>query len=158
MANGQQGKGESKTSPRLISATERQRLALELRKAGATYESIARELGYRNRAGSAAAVKTALQKMLQQPAEEVRTLEVARLDALLLAMWRQAQQGNQGAVDRCLRIMERRARLLGLDAPTRADVTTAGESLNRDYRTELDRRIAGIIASIGAPEVSKEPE
>jgi len=88
MANGQQGKGESKTSPRLISATERQRLALELRKAGATYESIARELGYRNRAGSAAAVKTALQKMLQQPAEEVRTLEVARLDALLLAMWR----------------------------------------------------------------------
>ena len=123
-----QGKGESDSSPRRIAAAERQRLALELRKAGVTFEEIANQLGY-SKAGAYKAVTSALQKTLQEPADEVRTLAVTRLDKLLTAMWPQARQGNQGAVDRVLRIEERRAKLLGLDAPTRTDVTSKGEQI-----------------------------
>ena len=54
----------------------------------------------------------------------MRTLELERLDKLWFAMYRQATQGNQGAVDRCIRIMERRAKLLGLDAPTKTELST----------------------------------
>lgn len=98
-----------------ISAAERQRQALELRKAGLSYDLIARRLNYRSRSGAYKAVQTALKKMLREPADELRQLELERLDAMLLGLWPQAQRGNQGAVDRVLKIMERRAKLLGLD-------------------------------------------
>ena len=107
---------------RELDALERQKQALALRLAGAPYARIAEQLGYRGTGGAHAAVKAALRKTLQEPADEIRTIEEERLNALLLSMWRQAQQGNQGAVDRCLKIMERRARLLGLDAPTKTDM------------------------------------
>ena len=121
--------GESKTSPRRLLGWERQRQALELRKAGASYDSIAKELGYRDRSGAYRAVAVALLKTLQEPAAEVRQLELERLDKMLLGLWRPATSGHEGAVDRVLRIMARRAALLGLDAPVRADVTTGGEPM-----------------------------
>lgn len=50
-------------------------------------------------------------------AAELRAEEVSRLDAMLAGLWPDARRGHLGAVDRVLRLMERRARLLGLDAP-----------------------------------------
>ena len=44
-----------------------------------------------------------------------------RLDGLLLALAGPIKAGHLGAIDRALHIMERRARLLGLDAPTKTD-------------------------------------
>ena len=64
---------------------------------------------------------SALKATLREPADEVRDLEVARLDAMLLPLWRRVQQGDERAVDRALKIMERRARLLGLDAPSKSE-------------------------------------
>jgi hypothetical protein len=53
---------------------------------------------------------------------------------MLLALWPQVLKGNQGAIDRALRVMERRAKLLGLDAPTRQEVTGAeGGALRIEY-------------------------
>jgi hypothetical protein len=115
-------KGESKTSPRRIEAAEKHVEALQLRKAGATYQQIADTLGY-SVAGAEKAVKTALADMKHEPAQELIILERARLDALLMGIWSQAVKGNQGAIDRALRIMERRAKLLGLDAPVKTDMT-----------------------------------
>ena len=125
------GKGESNESPRRVNAAFRQRRALELRKAGATYSAIAQQLGYRNHAGAVRAVKSALKKTLQEPADDVRELEAARLDALLLGIWQQATTGNLEALDRALKIMARRAALLGLDAPReeKAEVTVVGEPI-----------------------------
>lgn len=50
---------------------------------------------------------------------ELRTLEAQRLDRLFLVVWRQALAGDLAAVDRALRIQDRRAKLLGLDEPSR---------------------------------------
>jgi len=106
-----------------VNAHERQLEALELRKAGAAYAVIAERLGYRSASGAHAAVSAALKRTQQEPADEVRTLEIERLDRMLLAIWPQVVNGNQGAIDRALRIMERRAKLQGLDAPAKTEHT-----------------------------------
>lgn len=112
-----------------IDRADKQRRALELRKAGATYSQIAQVLGYTERGGAYKAVMQALRDTVQEPADEVRHLETERLDALLRAMWPQAMEGKGWAVDRCLAVMDRRARLLGLDAPTRTAITVVTEDV-----------------------------
>lgn len=102
---------------------EQQRKALELRKAGATYEQIAVQLKVSNRSVAWKLVKTAIEDIVREPAEEVLQLELARLDAMLLGVWTDAKGGNTAAIDRALRIMDRRAAYLGLDAPKRSEVT-----------------------------------
>ena len=106
-----------------VKAYERQKEALSLRLVGLSYDAIAERLEFANRSGAFRAVQAALKKTLQDPADELRTLELERLDSMLLPMMAQAKKGNQGAVDRVLRIMERRAKLLGLDAPTKQEIT-----------------------------------
>ena len=118
---------------RKIDAHKRQLQALELRKAGVTFEAIATKLGYCNRHAAYKAVTTALKDSIKEPAEGVREMELKRRDDMLLAMWPQVKSGNQGAIDRSLRIMERRAKLLGLDAPTKiAPTDPTGEHEYRD--------------------------
>ncbi len=89
--------------------------ALELRKAGCTYQQIKAQLGYHHTSSAQAAVTAALKYMLKEPTDEVRAMEAARLDSLLMAVWPAAVKGDHQAIDRALKIMDRRARLLGLD-------------------------------------------
>ena len=122
---------EPATSPRKISYAERRIQALELRKAGATYEQIGKQLGITKQAAYKH-VKKALDAMndtIREQADDVRNIEVERLDKLWFVMYKQALSGNQGAVDRCLKIMDRRAKLLGLDAPEKQETT--GETILR---------------------------
>ncbi len=102
-----------------ITATERRLMALELRKGGATYRAIAKELGYGGPGAAYKAIDRALKEVLRDPAESVRSLELERLDAMLMGIWPSAKGGDPAAIDRVLKLMERRSRLLGLDAPVR---------------------------------------
>jgi hypothetical protein len=61
--------------------------------------------------------------------ESIRQLELDRLDGMLLGIYGSAKKGNHGAIDRVLRIMDRRSKYLGLDAPTKQDVTSGGEPI-----------------------------
>lgn len=88
---------------------------LKLRRAGLSFTEIAKRVGYADRGGAYKAYKAALNRTYREPVAEVRELETQRLDALQVAVWTAAMRGNLGAVDRVLRIMERRSRLLGLD-------------------------------------------
>lgn len=106
---------------------DRQTRALELRRAGKGYTEIASIIGIGKSqahrlvgAGLADAIAH-----VAADAVELRAEEVSRLDALLSSVWADARRGNHGAVDRVLRIMERRAKLLGLDAPERREVSGA---------------------------------
>jgi hypothetical protein len=74
-------------------------------------------------------LNSALKKTVQEPADELRTLEVERLDAAAAAIYPSVKQGQYGAIDRWIKIMERRAKLLGLDAPTKTDVTSGGDKI-----------------------------
>ena len=108
---------ETKGKKNRALATERQRQALELHKAGFGYQAIADRLGYSGPSGAYAAIQSALRKTLQGPADELRKMEGERLDAMQVRLWPRAIKGDLWAIDRVLKIMDRRARLFGLDAP-----------------------------------------
>ncbi|MFE7129367.1 hypothetical protein ACFVIM_00710 [Streptomyces sp. NPDC057638] len=75
-------------------------------------------------------VRTALadrRAELNDNVDELRSLEADRLDRLFFVAYKKAVRDQDlHAVDRTLRIMERRARLLGLDMPVRTELTGAG--------------------------------
>ncbi len=106
---------------RRIAAHARQLQALELRLAGVTYEQIATQLGYAGRSGAHKAVASALAQTLREPADELRMISAERLDRATLAIWRGVSGGDTRAIDTLLRIEARRAKLLGLDAPTKVE-------------------------------------
>lgn len=108
--------GNNRTGQKRVTAAEKRRQAVELRKAGATFEEIAEALGYSNKGTAYRAVEQALREAVREPALQLIELEVQRLDLMLRALWPQVVSGKLGAVDRALRIAERRSRLLGLDA------------------------------------------
>ena len=99
--------------------------ALKLRSRGFTYQQIADSVGC-SKPTAYARVKRALGDIPREVAEEYRALECERLDALLAVATHQALTGKRSlfAIDRCLMIMDRRAKLLGLDAPTKHEVIT----------------------------------
>lgn len=112
-----------------IQTAEREREAIGLRAAGLSYDAIAEKVGYANRSLAYKAVIRVLDRWRVETREDacvVRDLEVERLDSLLAGVWQRAAQGEPAAIDRVLKIMDRRARLLGLDAPAQHDVTSAG--------------------------------
>jgi hypothetical protein len=116
MASANQGGSPSPTSPRRISAAQRQARALDLRKCGYTLAQIAEELGYASDAGVRKALRTALERTVQQPADEVRLLIQARNDELLQALYPRALDGELEAVDRVLKINRETAAIHGLIA------------------------------------------
>lgn len=123
---------ESKTSKRILRGREREEEALSLRLAGLTYRVIGEQMGI-SESGAYKAVVRALKRLnerVTENAEEVRRMELERLDKMLRGLWPAALRGNQGAVDRVLRVMQRRAMYLGLDAPKALDVTTDGKPLS----------------------------
>lgn len=77
-------------------------------------------------------------KLIRPVADEVRTLELERLDKFLLALWDKIEQGDPIAIDRGLKIMDRRAKYLGLDAPVKQQV----EVTTYEGGSELDREVA----------------
>lgn len=106
---------------------ERQIKALELRKAGYSFRAIGKRLGvthvqaYRD-------VNNELKELgsrIQHDADELRQLELERLDTIHRALRREVLDGNPAAANATLKTMERRAKLLGLDKPTEIKVDIA---------------------------------
>jgi hypothetical protein len=87
---------------------------VRLRIRGETFHRIAETLGVT--VGRAyQLVDEAMRETVQEPAEDLRQLELARLDMMMPAVMEKARRGRLRSIYTMLRIMERRARLLGLD-------------------------------------------
>lgn len=118
--------------------------ALELRKAGMSYPKIAGEMdcsvstahGY---------VQAALKETIQEPADEVRAIELERLDIMIRSLWPTVLGGSpsekRNAIDRVILLMDRRAKYLGLDAPQRRIVEVVTEDELTKVLKELEREI-----------------
>jgi hypothetical protein len=107
---------------------EHQRQALELRRAGLGYEAIGERLGLK-KSQAHRLVTRALEEARAQVtanADELRSEELSRLDGMLQGLWPRARKGEVSAVDRVLKIAERRAKLLGLDAPEKRELFGKG--------------------------------
>src|SRR5262249_49496020 len=100
----------------------------ELRKEGKTYAQIGQMLGFSEQRAHRI-VTLELQRLNAKRAEqasEVTRLELERLDSLLASVWLQAKAGEGPAIDRCLAVMARRAKLLGIDQPEKREVFGSG--------------------------------
>jgi hypothetical protein len=136
----------AQTSATALQAAMRRAQALQMRLAGATLQEIADQLKIKSKRTIWQYVWDALDDAAEQEAgaaEKVRLIELRRLDRLLMSVWPLALGGRRkvhrevrgadGSVslveneevvppdlqahDRVIRIMQRRARLLGIDAP-----------------------------------------
>jgi hypothetical protein len=102
--------------PSQLAPGTRAHMAFEMRRAGADYELIAEKLGYKSAGGAEQAVRGRVKKLYTpEDVDRVVEMELARLDALQLIAWRRAKNGDLAAIDRILKIMERRSQYLGLD-------------------------------------------
>lgn len=140
-------------SGRFVKTTEgaeRDAEAAKLRSTGMAYADIARTLGYADASGAHLACSRAM-RAIAEPARDLRAIELARLDLILREAWavmvaehitvsqgRVVNHPDTGlplkdhgpvlaAIDRILKIAERRARLLGLDAPTKIEAITVDQ-------------------------------
>ncbi len=107
----------AKTAPLKIPAAARREKTLELRAKGKSIRAIAKELKV-----SKSQVQRDLEAELKAAAEDRRKiaellidLELTKLDELEQEAWKHIRNGELPAIDRVLRSMERRAKLLGLD-------------------------------------------
>lgn len=97
--------------------------ALDLRIAGRSYRAIAEELeiGLTQAYDDVQNALAEARSVEREKVEELRALELARLDVALEGLFPAVRKGNPLAVDRLLKISERRAKLCDLDAPVRHD-------------------------------------
>jgi hypothetical protein len=117
--------------PELI---DREREIVELRIEGFTWRQIAERIEM-SPAGALKAYNRAMVRTLKPATDELRELELDRLDTLQQTYWQPAVQGNMRAADFILRVIDKRAKLLGLDAPTKIQaevVTYDGSNLDRE--------------------------
>jgi len=160
---------------RTIDTAERDAECARLRARDYTYQQIADATGFTSRTGARFAVERALARTITEPGEELRRIELMKLDALARAAWRVLEARHylvsQGrlirledgappleddgpvlqAIDRLLKISERRSRLLGLDSPVRMEVLTI-DAIDAQLAV-LDAEIAGLTATNETPQI-----
>lgn len=118
------------------------RRCLELRLAGGSLESIGRAVGL-HKSNVSRRIKAALADIPAAEADALRTLENERLDAMQVSIWGKVRKGDHGAIDRAIRISERRSRLNGLDAPQRVDLGTKAVDIDAVARDIMEAATGG---------------
>jgi hypothetical protein len=140
-------KPAQKNTAKMIATREKGLKAIELRKAGASFEQIGKTLGM-TRQNAHALVKREhelLKAVCQESVAELRQMELARLDEIQLKLW--DKRGDPRAADTLLRLFERRSKLMGLDAPVKIDsdnssvisseITIQADKLTNDAMEQL---------------------
>lgn len=104
--------------------------ALRLRKQGLSFEAIGHRLGI-SKGTAAEWIRNAIRQAPVEDVEDVRALELERLDMLLAGNFGSAVRGDVRSGEFVLKIMERRAKYLNLDAQTAAGIEAVGNLLDR---------------------------
>ena len=109
-----------------IRRAERIAMALAYRTNGFTFEQIGAALGI-NRSAAYKLVKRGIARTIEEPAQELRALQLERLDEMLSAVYPNARQGDIAAITKSLDILDRINKLTGLDRSSdvkRTGITT----------------------------------
>jgi len=117
-----------------VELLQRESEIVELRTEGYVWREIAQRVNM-STAGVAKAYDRALERIIAPAVEQHRTTELDRLDILQRVYWQPAINGNLRAADFVLRVIEKRAKLLGLDAAIKIQtevVTYDGSDLDAE--------------------------
>lgn len=167
-----QGRGNNGRFTRTIEGAERDAKAARLKSRGLSYGQIAANLGYENASGAYKAVQRALVAVPAESVDELRRIQSEQIDALVAKAFEVLESTHFAftqhgelvlapdgqpliddmpvlhAIDRLIRLAERRSKLMGMDAPTRHEVTTL------DYLDAQIRDAAEQLARAEAAEAS----
>ena len=124
----------------------RQRTALGLYMAGYNYAEIGRELGLEQ-----STIRRYIRDLIQESsieiADEIRDVELARMARLDRTFWPMALKGDHKAARIVLETMQRRAKMLGLDAPKKIE-----------FRDVAMEELAKMARAAGIPLEEVQPE
>lgn len=116
----------------LLEDEQRRLEALKARLQGKQYEEIARLCGYANAQAAKDAVMEAIRNAPEPVREEIRRIDIARLDELYKVAYSKAvETGDPRAVNACLNIIERRWKLYNI-------AVDGGRSSSDDLRRRLE--------------------
>lgn len=98
-----------------LDQAEKRSRVVDLAKTGMSYRKIAAEVGYASPQSVANRIAewAAETKPSAEATEELRKLQCEQIDALFEALW--PRRDEDAAVDRLVKLMDRKARLMGLD-------------------------------------------
>ena len=140
-------------SKRHLQAREHEEKALELRKKGWSYKEIGHKLGISRVAAYQCVMRvlTAYESDIKENVPAVRRLELERCDAMTKALAKRVAKGDVRAILADLRVMEHRAKLTGIYAPTRLEHTGAdGDPIEVKLSdAELDSEISRLVTMLG---------
>lgn len=129
------------TESAAIELMEKRTEALRLRKSGMTYPDIALRLGVAKETARSY-VLGALEAFVEEPGEEVRKMEIMRLDSLLQAIWPMCMAGDLEAIDRALKIEQFRAKITGMMMPIKIDIELRIRDMAKTMGLNEDEAIA----------------
>lgn len=122
---------QSPRPARVVKADRRKAWAIECRIAGMTLKQMAEEFAKREgcdkslpESSISRILKTAVNELRansERGAEQLRQIELERLDALIAGLWPAAQSGNAEAVKTLVGVLDRRYKLLGIEPPKRVE-------------------------------------
>lgn len=133
---------------------QQERDVLAARKKGLTYREIADEVGLSGPGQASKIFHRAISRYTQDIGPEVRKLEELRLDELQQAIWDMAIAGDLKAVETVLRIMERRAKLCGLDHTDK--MAAAQMKIEADKVRIMAIALGRALDALQMPESAKE--
>lgn len=120
---------KNRTSPAKARRLQLQEKAIDLRRAGVGFVEIGQKLGV-SKSTAHRMVEAGMESARAQitaSSDDLKAQELSRLDGMLLKLYPKAAKGDVQAIDRVIKIGERRAKLLGLDAPVRTALQGGGE-------------------------------
>lgn len=120
-----------------IERASRKQEAITLRRAGVGVDTIASRMKV-HPSTVYAWLKDAISAIPREEADELRLLELDRLDAIFRGHFAAAVSGDVRSAETCIKVMDRRARLLNLDAAHAAGLEQVGNLLDRLVNGDAD--------------------
>jgi hypothetical protein len=163
-----------------LDSAQRDTEAIRMLSQGCTYQEVSDALGYGGSGNACRAVKRALAELPAREVAELRQIAGERLDRLTREAFAvldhdhlTISQGGKvvrdddgnlvhddgpklAAIDRLLRIEERRARLYGMDAPTKFSATLSPQEEWDRRDAEIEQEIERLKAVLRAEEAAGE--
>lgn len=114
----------SKLTPQNMAARQKAQEALALRVTGKQWADIATELGYKGESGARLAASRLLRRAERESADQYKTLNRQRLEAMLSALWPKVEKGNCAAINQARQIVAELCKIDGSYAPAKVAPTT----------------------------------
>lgn len=132
-----------KATPKTMARQERQAEAVRLRREGHTFREIARlmkiTLKEADKLVKEAFAENAVRS--RETVEQMVQLHNERLDWMLNSLRKEINAGSARAVEVAVKLLDRQARLLGLDAPAKQEVKVKYEQMSDTELVEEARRL-----------------